>query len=194
VEEGSRKSVGDKLVEIVCKLGGTSNENPPKTSSSFRSIPAKRSKLQLKKPVQIQEPLRVQDPVSRNPLESPFNCSYTVTYGRQTIKIHKTFEDDGILVHDAVNKTLILKSSDLKVVDVEQNFNSELKIGMRVDVGNKLVEIIEKLTPPSNLKDQVKQNPSKIRSFPKNPFKPPTVFERSLEYRENIPFVEKEDQ
>jgi hypothetical protein len=171
VESGSRISIGDKLVEIVGKLGGCQEEAAPK--SVTKKVPVKRAKNVFNPPVVVQESI----PASSSSPGS--SVSYIVTFGRQTTKMHKTFEEDGVLVHDADSKKLILKSTDGKVVNIEPNYNSTLEIGKRVDVGNKLVEIVEKIEASGSKTGHF----GRTTMNPRNPYKPPIVsvprFDRS---------------
>lgn len=110
---------------------------------------------------------------------------FIVTYGKKTVKMHKTFENDGILLVDRSKNTAILKNSNDKIVGSESKFNRELFEGLRIEIDDKLIEIIE----PKNEKKKYQldqPSTSKISTYTPPNKKLKTEFPESATANRNL--------
>lgn len=179
IETGSVISVGNKLVEIGTKSSGAKSEFPKKVTPD-PPVPSKPKFSGVK---------RKFDPPTTEQLKSELNSesvpnsteahlsseTFVVTYGKKSSKMHKTFENDGFLEVDHTKRLLTLKDGNDKTIGTEMNFKCEISIGSRIEIDDKLVEIIEKQGGNTKVESYLARNIKAMYSPPKKKFKIPVL-------------------
>ncbi|XP_025264206.1 DNA repair and recombination protein RAD54B [Camponotus floridanus] len=160
--EGSRLNIGNKQIEIKDQVSQESPIPEEHSKERIEEPPQKKFKAStgyisvLPKKEDAEAPVYRKETSSTN--SSPTKISkiiFNVMYGQITSKKNKTWDGDGLL--EIIGENAILKDFDGKVMGKKIiNPNSAVE-GSRLIVGNKQIEIIDKVSQEEHVEETVEK-------------------------------------